>query len=78
MEYVYLTYVKGTLMFDEIRNVMGDKKFKKALQYYFNNNCYGIAYPEDLIYAFNKKTSKNMESFINSWLSGKVVLKKAS
>lgn len=78
MEYVYLTYVKGTLMFDEIRSVMGDKKFKKALQYYFNNNCYGIAYPEDLIYAFNKKTSKNMESFINSWLSGKVVLKKAS
>lgn len=75
MEYVYMTYVKGALMFDAIRDVMGKNNFIKALKFYYSQNIYKIAKPEDLIYAFNKKSNKDMESFINSWIKGNVVLK---
>ena len=74
MEYVYVTYVKGVLFFDNLNELVGNKKFKKALKTYFEENKYTNARPENLISAFEKTCKKNLESFFDSWISGKVVL----
>ncbi len=73
-EYVYLTYVKGVLMFDSISDVIGESKMQKALKNFYAKNMYKIATPADLIEAFESSTNKKLASFIMSWLDGSVVL----
>lgn len=73
-EYVYNTYVKGTLMFSTIYNVVGEKNFVKALKYYYNKNVYEIANDKEIISCFSKGIGKNLENLFDSWLTGKVVI----
>lgn len=75
MDYVYNTYVKGVLFFDNLEQTIGSKKFLKGLRTYFKNNLYKIATPSDMISAFEMATKTNMEGFFKSWIEGKVVLK---
>lgn len=74
MEYVYITYVKGVLFFDNLNELVGDKKFEKSLKYYFEENKYTNVKPEHLISAFERNCKQNLEGFFDSWISGKVVL----
>ena len=74
-EYVYLTYVKGMLMFANLNEILGTKKMTKCLSYYFECNKFKEATPDDLIDAFNKASGKNLTSFFTSWFDGKVVIK---
>ena len=74
LDYVYVTYVKGVLFFDNLNETVGDKKFEKALKQYFNDNKYKNATPDNMISAFEKVCKKNLKSFFDSWVSGKVVL----
>ena len=74
MEYVYITYVKGVLFFDNLNELVGSKNFVKALRLYFNENCYKNARPENLISCFEKVCKRSLESFFDSWINGKVVL----
>ena len=74
MEYVYVTYVKGVLFFENLNELVGDKKFEKSLKYYFEENKYKNAKPENMIAAFEKICKKKLEGFFDSWISGKVVL----
>lgn len=71
-EYTYLTYVKGMLMFSNLRSVVGRDKFFKALQAYFNEYKGKIATPEGLISTFEKVTHAKLQGFFDSYLSGKV------
>jgi len=73
-EYVYLTYVKGVLMFDSINDLIGDSKMQKSLSYFYAKNQFKVASPSDLIEAFESVTHKKLASFIVSWLDGSVVL----
>ena len=36
-EYVYISYVKGMLLFDSLRQLVGDEKFFSGLELYFKN-----------------------------------------
>lgn len=74
-EYTYCTYVKGTLMFESLYQVVGEKNFIKALNTYFENNKYTNTTPEDLILAFEQTYNQDLSNFFNSWLNGKVVIK---
>ena len=74
MEYVYVTYVKGVLFFDNLNELVGDKKFEKSLKKYFEENKYKNAKPENMISVFESVCKKSLESFFDSWVSGKVVL----
>ena len=74
-EYVYNTYVKGTLMFSTIYDLVGEKAFLKALKYYYAHNLYEIATPTDVISCFSHGSGKNLESIFTSFLEGKVVIK---
>lgn len=73
-EYVYMTYVKGALMFYNIRNIVGDKAFFDSLKKYYERNKYKVATPLDLIGAFEDTSKKDLEGVFNAWLEGKVYL----
>lgn len=74
-EYVYLSYVKGMLMFSNLNDLLGKSKMTKCLKYYFECNKFKEATPDDLITAFNKASGKDLTSFFNSWFEGNVVIK---
>ena len=71
-EYVQCTYTKGVLMFNSLRETVGDKKFYKALKDYYKRFSYKNASPADMIASFSSSTGYNLESFFNSWLNGEV------
>lgn len=73
-EYVYISYVKSMIMFDSLRQFMGDKDFFDGVKYYFDSYCYKIARPEDMIACFQKQSNKDVEAFFDSWLQGKVII----
>ncbi len=71
-EYVYIAYVKGMLIFDSLKDLLGKEKFLKCLQTYFNENKFKIATPDNLIEAFNKSSKCNLRDIFESWINGKV------
>ncbi len=77
-EYVYLTYVKGVLMFDSIADIIGENKMQKVLKNFYNNNAFEIVKPADLIESFESVTHKKLANYIMSWLDGSVVFEELS
>ena len=73
-EYIYISYVKGTLLFDSLRDIVGSKAFFKCLKNYFKTYQGKNATPQDMINCFEKTSLRNLESFFNSWLDGTVVV----
>ena len=73
-EYIYISYVKGTLLFDSLRDIVGSKTFFKCLKAYFKTYQGKNATPFDLINCFEKTSLRDLESFFNSWLDGTVVV----
>lgn len=71
-EYVNNIYTRGILMFDALRDILGEKKFYECLKKYFSDFSYKNATGYDLIYSFCTKSRINLESFFESWLEGKV------
>lgn len=73
-EYTQIAYVKGMLLFDSVREILGYKKFIKCLQFYFSENIYKNATPADLIRCFEKASGVSLESFFSAWIDGNVIL----
>ncbi len=73
-EYVQLTYTKGVLLFDSLRQNMGDRKFFKALKNFYENYKFQNVSPEILIASFSASAGNNLENFIYSWINGEVVI----
>ncbi len=74
MEYTYMTYVKGQLLFDCLRSLIGDDAFFKGLKTYFDTNKYGVATKADLVGAFEKHTAYPLTSWVNSWVDGTALM----
>lgn len=73
-EYTYCTYVKGTLMFESLYQLMGEKAFINSLKEYFIANKYQNSNPEKMILSFEKCYKKDLTNFFESWLMGKVII----
>lgn len=73
-EYVACTYTKGALLFDTLRESVGERKFFKALKDYFKYYSYKNARPADMIASFESSTGYKLEGFFSSWLDGEVVI----
>lgn len=71
-EYVYIAYVKGMLIFDNIKELIGKDKFLKCLQTYFEDNKFKIATPDSMIESFNSASKCNLREIFESWINGKV------
>lgn len=73
-EYSYMTYVKGALMLDDVRNTVGSGAFVSGLKRYYSNNKYGIAEPQDLVGAMEKSSKRRLSALFDSWLDGNIKL----
>ena len=77
-EYIYLTYVKGLLMFDSIENTIGKNKMLKCLKGMVKDYAFCEITPNQMIECFEKYSGRNLQSFIISWLDGTVILEQLS
>ncbi len=73
-EYVYLSYVKGMLMFASLEDMLGQTKMDRCLKTYYKANKFAEATPESLVDAFVKTSGKNLYGFFDSWFNGEVVI----
>ena len=73
-EYIYISYVKGVLLFDSLREVLGSKTFFKCLKKYFEIYKGQNVSPSEMISSFETTSLRNLENFFNSWIEGKVVI----
>ena len=72
-EYVITAYDKGALTINCLYEIMGEKKFNKAMQHYYKENAYKISDISCLKKSINKY-SKQAEKSIDAWLNGTVKL----
>lgn len=73
-EYSYMIYVKGVIMFDNLREIIGEKKLLACFKRYFKNYKYEIVTTDDLIATFKKTSGRDIEGFFDSWLSGQAIV----
>ena len=73
-EYSYMTYVKGALMLDDIRNTVGTTAFLSGLKRYYADNKYKIAEPQNLVGAMERSSKRSLNELFDSWLNGNVKL----
>lgn len=73
-EYVYMTYVKGMLLFDNLRELIGKNKFLDGLKEYYKTYAFTNVTPEHFIGVFEKVTNRELKSYVNTWIEGKVVI----
>lgn len=72
-EYVNIAYNKGLLLFDTLRNSIGDDNFYEGLQTYYKNYLYKIASSDDICACF-VSTGTDLESFFESFIEGKIII----
>ena len=70
-EYVAVSYFKGAMLFNTLRELVGDSKFQSAMQRYYKDNLYGIADASSLISAF-KTVGYDVEAIVNGWINDTV------
>lgn len=73
VEYNNITYNKGLLLFDTLRNSIGDAKFTSALKNYFKHNKFKIASAEE-IYGCFITSGVDVESFFDAFVEGKIII----
>ena len=72
-EYVNITYIKSCLMFEHLRQGVGDEMFFKCLKKYYADNAYAVAKPEDLVGAF-EKCGAATNGFFESFFDGSAII----
>lgn len=75
-EYVVFTYVKGSLLFGTVYEIMGEAKFCKALNEYYNTAACCIATPQTLIDCFVKTGGKEIGKVFGDFIEGKEIVSK--
>lgn len=71
-EYANIAYNKGLLLFETLRQSMGDEDFFAALRTYYDDNKFSIASQEALIASFS--ALPDYESVFDSFLEGKIII----
>ncbi len=72
-EYVNIAYIKGCLMFDYLRQTIGDEKFFNGLKNYYRAYAYKIAKPYDIVGVY-EKAGADTNGFFDSFYQGKVII----
>ena len=73
-EYVYASYVRGMIMFDDIRNIIGDRLFFKSLKNYYKNFAGQNATPDNLIDTFERTSNKKLRPIFMSYIDGSAII----
>ena len=73
-EYSYMVYVKGVIMFDSLKTMVGEKKILAGFRKYFSSNKFKIAHKKDFLDAFKKACHKDLDGFFESFLNGSAII----
>lgn len=73
-EYSYMVYVKGVIMFDSLKNMVGERNVVEGLKKYYQDNKFGLATAEDFFVAFEKACHKDLREFFNGFLNGTTII----
>jgi hypothetical protein len=69
-DYGAIVYGKGPLFFDAVRAQLGDEAFFAALRAYLEAHRYGVAYPDELIAAFEDTSGQQIDDLYEFWILG--------
>ncbi len=72
-EYVNVAYVKPVIMYDLLRNAVGDEKFFKALRNYYEDYKFLVAEPYDIAGEFERVYSGS-DGIFKSFYEGKEII----
>ncbi len=72
-EYVNMAYIKPCIMYEYLRNTIGDENFFKGLKRYYKEYQFKNATPIDLVGAF-EKVGADSNGFFDSFFNGKVII----
>lgn len=72
-EYAMIEYVKGSLMFDAVYQLVGDNKLKAALSKYYADNLHKNATADDLYSSFDA-VGPDVSGVCRAWLTDTIVL----
>ncbi len=73
-EYSYMVYVKGVIMFDSLKNMVGEKKVVAGLKKYYQANKFKIASSEDFFTAFDTACHKDLKNYFDGFLNGTTII----
>lgn len=69
IEYYALIYNKGTMMFKDLNDELGDEKFDKLLKTLFERYKFKVVKGKELIELTSEIAGKDMEEFYRKWLT---------
>ena len=72
-EYVNMAYIKPCIMYDTLRNTVGEEKFFKALKRYYESYKFKNATPDDLVGVY-EKIGADSNGFFKSFFNGTVII----
>ena len=61
-EYSYMVYVKGVIMFDSLKNMVGEKSVISGLRKYYTDNKFKMASTEAFLKAFEQACHKDLRN----------------
>ena len=77
-EYSYMIYVKGVIMFDSLRQAVGEKKLVQGLKKYYQSNKFKIATKNDFYSAFKSACHTDLDGFFDGYLNGTAIISSIS
>lgn len=77
-EYVVMTYLKGSLLFNTVHETMGATKFFKALSSYYDCAMFSVADPAQIIECFSKVGGTEIGTIFEKFAAGKEILGKVT
>lgn len=72
-EYANIVYHKGLLLFENLRESIGEERFFTGLKQYYKKYAFQIAEPDDLIGCF-ERTGVDIEGYFRSFLEGNAII----
>ena len=73
-EYSYMVYVKGVIMFDSLKNMVGEKNVIAGLKKYYLDNKFKIASTESFLKAFEQACHKDLRNYFDGFLNGTTII----
>ncbi len=73
-EYSYMVYIKGVIMFDSLKNMVGEDKVVAGLKKYYGDNKFKIATKQNFYDAFKSACHKDLEGFFEGFLDGSTII----
>ncbi|MBE7082374.1 MAG: M1 family metallopeptidase [Clostridiales bacterium] len=73
-EYAYLCYTKSMLMFASLKDMLGERRLNKCIKFYYEQNKFAEATPDDLVNCFSRASGQDLSSFFKAWFDGEVIM----